>query len=95
MQEGVGAVVGRGVSKGSQMEHQGGSTLVVWVGKRGWDNPTATQWDVPAEERRDADPSPHGKKGAWTGITQGFGEEIGHRDGLDGKGWTQDLLTHH
>lgn len=30
-----------------------------------------------------------------TGITQGFGEEIGHKDGLEGKGWTSDLLTHH
>lgn len=28
-----------------------------------------------------------------TGITQGFGEEIGHKDGLDGEGWTSDLLT--
>lgn len=30
-----------------------------------------------------------------TGITQGFGEGIGHKDGLDGKGGISDLLAHH
>lgn len=37
---------------------------------------------------------PTGKKKPETGITQGFGGEIGHKDGLDGKGWTPNLHTH-